>query len=162
MTPAETLAKSKQLDRFLGTAVKEIKAMNKLEELAAQSAALHKAVDDRADRFAARMSALPELIERAFGPQEAKLDELERGADLFEKSLHSMIGHNGGPLPGSQERLPAPQPVIEQPAPEPQPEPVPVVEEKAPEPAPAAEPDPVEIAPPVAVVDPTATGNPPA
>lgn len=145
MTPAETLAKSQQLDSFLGKAVKDIKSMNKLEELAARSAALNKAVEDRADRMAARLDALPALIDRAFGPQEAKLDDLERGADLLEKSLHSMIGHNGSP---PLKDLPLPSPVSPPAIDPPEPEPIPMT----PSPMPTVEPAPA--------VDPTATGNP--
>jgi hypothetical protein len=153
VTPAETLAKSKQLDRFLGKAVTDIKAsdrtaMDRFAELAARSAKLHKAAEDRADRFEARLDAIPDLLERAFAPQEAKLDDLERGAEVLENSLQSMIGHNGGPLEVSPPAvLPSP-PVVP-----------PVVEVLPPEPAPpVAEVQPV-VPPPVPVLDPTANGN---
>lgn len=152
MTPAETLANAKQLDRFLGKAVTDIKAsdrtaMDKFAELAARSAALHKAASDRADRFAARLDAIPELLERAFAPQEARLDDLERGASVLEHSLESMIGHNGAPLEVLPPVAPPSPPVVEPP-------PVPVVEQAAP----VAEP----VAPSAPVVDATANGNAPA
>lgn len=120
MTPAETLAKSKELDRFLGRAVTDTKAsdrtaMDKFAELAARSAALHRAADKRADQFAARLDAIPELLERAFAPQEAKLDDLERGASVLENALESMIGHNGAPLEASPPAAPPSSPVIEPP-----------------------------------------------
>lgn len=162
MTPAETLAKSKELDRFLGRAVTDTKAsdraaMDKFAELAARSAALHRAADKRADQFAARLDAIPELLERAFAPQEAKLDDLERGASVLENALESMIGHNGAPLEASPPAAPPSPPVTEPP----------VVEL-----VPAAPPAPetgtlydaandriVPAPPPVPVLDPTANGN---
>ncbi len=142
MTPAETLAKAKQLDRFLGKAVTEIKAsdrtaMDRFAELAAKSAKLHRAAEERADRFEARLDAIPELIERAFAPQEAKLDDLERGAGVLESSLQSMIGHNGAPLEVSPPVAPPSPPVV-----------LPVVELV-----------PAQPAPPPVPLDPTANGN---
>lgn len=153
MTPAETLAKSKQLDRFLGKAVTDIKtsdraAMDRFAELAARSAALHRAAGERAGRFADRLDKIPDLLERAFAPQEAMLDDLERGASVLENSLESMIGHNGAPLEVLPPAAP-PSPPVTLP---------PVVEVLPPEPAPpVAEVQP--IAPPPVPLDPTANGN---
>lgn len=143
MTPAETLAKAKQLGRFLGKAVTDIKAsdrtaMDRFSELAARSAQLRQAAEDRADKFAARLDAIPELLDRAFAPQETMLDDLERGAEVLENSLKSMIGHNGGPLEVSPPVAPPSPPVV------------PPVVELVPPPVPEP------------VVDATATGNPPA
>ena len=143
MTPAETLAKAKQLGRFLGKAVTDIKAsdrtaMDRFSELAARSAQLRQAAEDRADKFAARLDAIPELLDRAFAPQETMLDDLERGAEVLENSLKSMIGDNGGPLEVSPPVAPPSPPVV------------PPVVELVPPPVPEP------------VVDATATGNPPA
>lgn len=142
MTPAETLAKSKQFDRFLGRAVTDIKAsdrtaMDRFAELAARSAQLRQVAEDRADKFAARLDAIPELLDRAFAPQETMLDDLERGASVLESSLQSMIGHNGAPLEVSPPVAPPSPPVV-----------LPVVELVSAQPAP----------PPVPL-DPTANGN---
>lgn len=146
MTPAETLAKVKQLDRFLGKAVTEIKAsdrttMNKFAELASRSAEIRKSIEDRADRLATRLDALPALADATLGKHEKLLDEEEQGIKLLEEALSGMIGHNGAPpLQDSPPVLPPPVPVIEPPAAET---------------APAVE-------PPAPVMDATATGNPPA
>lgn len=165
MTPAETLAKAKQLDRFLSKAITETKAsdraaMNKFAELAMRSAELHKAAEARADRMADRLAAIPDLLERAFVPHETKLDELEHGVDVLEKSLHSMIGHNGGPLPDSPRVSPPSSPVIDPPvAVDP-----PAIEPPVAPPPPVV-PEPVAESispPPVPVLDPTANGNAPA
>lgn len=123
--------------------------MDKFAELAARNAALHRAADQRADRFAARLDKIPELLERAFAPQEARLDDLELGASVLENSLESMIGHNGAPLEVLPPAVP-PSPPVTLP---------PVVEVLPPEVAPPViEVQPV-APPPVPVVDPTANGN---
>lgn len=141
MTPAETLAKSRQLDGFLDRTVKEIRTMNKFAELASRSAAIRKNLEDRADRLAQRLDALPGLADATLGKHERMLDEEEEGIRLLEESLRGMIGHNGGPLPDSQGSSSSIEEALKPAAPEP-----------------AAEPAP----PPVPAVDPTATGNPPA
>ena len=142
MTPAETLAKAKQLDRFLGKAVTETKAsdrvaMNKFAELAARSAEIRKNLDARADRLAERLDALPSLADATLGKHERLMDEQESGIQALEDSLRDMLGHNGAPplQDSSPAVLPSP-PVIEPP-----------VVELAP-----------VVPPPVPAVDPTANG----
>lgn len=102
MTPAETLAKSKELDRFLGNAVRDINkpdqaAMNKFAEIAARSAAIRKSLEARADKLAERLDALPALADATLGKHERMLDEHENGIEAMEESLRDMIGHNGAP-----------------------------------------------------------------
>jgi hypothetical protein len=102
VTPAETLAKAKELDGFLGTAVRALKkpdqaAMNKFAELAARSATIRKDLDERADRLGKRLDAIPTLADATLGKHERLLDETESGINALEESLRDMIGHNGAP-----------------------------------------------------------------
>lgn len=162
MTPAETLAKSKQLDRFLGKAVTDIRtsdrtAMNKFAELAARSAALRKSLDQRADKLAARFDAFPAAAEAAFAPHEALADETERGFKEMEDALRDLVGHNGGPLLGSLKDSGEDVKAKTEDA-EVKPEAAPVVEVLPPEAAPPVPEVPPAVPPPVPL-DPTANGN---
>jgi len=169
VTPAETLAKAKQLDGFLGKAVKEIKAMNKFAELASKIKANQEAMNAEADDLSVDADKTMSLFMASASKYRAMLDEAKAGVKAMEEAAAAMAGHNGGPLedlqPVSQPLPPASEPA--------EPEPAPVVE-KAPEPAPDEakrlevnpfqnEPPAAEPAPtPLPVLDPTATGNPPA
>lgn len=153
MTPAETLAKAKQLDGFLGNAVKEIKAMNKFAELASKVKANQEAMNAEADDLSTDADKTMSTFMAAAGRYRTMLDEAKAGIKAMEEAALAMAGHNGGPLEDSQ---PASQPLppaseepakVEEPAPEPQPDlGIPVSAEPTPLPA----------------LDPTATGNPPA
>jgi hypothetical protein len=151
VTPAETLAKAKQLDRFLGKAVGQLKqadqaSMNKFAELAARSAEIRKNLDARADRLAERLDALPALADATLGKHERLMDEQESGIQALEDSLRDMAGHNGAPpLQDSPPAAPPSPPVTEPPVVELVPAPVAEIVPAAP--------------PPVPAVDPTANGH---
>jgi hypothetical protein len=107
VTPAETLAKAKELDGFLGNAVRDLKkpdqsAMNKFAELAARSATIRKDLDERADRLGKRLDAIPTLADATLGKHERLLDETESGINALEESLRDMVGHNGAPEEGAK------------------------------------------------------------
>ena len=72
--------------------------MNKFAELAARSAEMRKNLDERADKLAMRMDAIPALADGAFSKHETLLDDQESGIKALEDSLRDLIGHNGAPL----------------------------------------------------------------
>lgn len=154
MTPAETLAKAKQLDRFLGRAVTDIKAsdrttMNKFAELAAKVKADQESMFAEVADLSTESDKVSSQFKEAASRYRTVLEEAKAGIKSMNEIAAAMAG-NGGPLPDSPQQLP----VSEQ-------QPAPVVAEQ---PAPAAEAAPVaEAMPgPTPGMDATATGNPPA
>jgi hypothetical protein len=105
--PDITTALSGLTDRVIARRVVETmqrqgnpQPMNKFAELAARSAALRKSLDERADKIAKRLDAIPDAAESAFGKHEQMLDQTENGIRELEDSLRDLAGHNG-PLPSS-------------------------------------------------------------
>lgn len=82
--------------------VSKDKQLSKFTELAERGTAIRKSLDERADKMAARLDAIPALADQAFTKHESILDETERGIKSLEDSLRDMAGHNG-PLPDSSE-----------------------------------------------------------
>lgn len=157
MTPAETLAKAKQLDRFLGRAVTDIKAsdrttMNKFAELAAKVKANREAMEAEADHLSEDADKTMSLFMASAGRYRTLLNDAKDGIKAMEEAALAMAGHNGGPLLDSPQDLQPSPPASEPPAAEPEPEPIPMM----PSPMPAVEPVPAPV------MDATATGNPPA
>lgn len=160
MTPAETLAKSRQLDGFLGKAVREIKTMNKFAELASKVKANQEAMNAEADDLSTDADRTMSLFMASAGRYRTMLGEAKAGIKAMEEAALAMAGGNGGPLPDSPPASQPSPPVIEPPV---------VVAETAPDPAPdkLAADAPVIIPQlanswPATTMDPTATGNPPA
>lgn len=77
--------------------------LNKFSELASRAGAIRKSLDDRADKLAHRLDAIPALADAAFTKHETALDETEQGIKALEDSLRDLAGHNGTPLPDSSE-----------------------------------------------------------
>lgn len=150
MTPAETLAKSKELDRFLGRAVTDTKAsdrttMNKFAELAAKIRSSREAMEAEADDLNVEVDKTMSIFMDAAGQNRSMLVEAREGAHAMREAALGMAGHNGAPLDNSPPAVPPLPPVTEPPVVELVPEPVAEVVPIAP--------------PPVPVVDPTANGN---
>lgn len=70
--------------------------MNKFAELASRSALIRKTIDERADKLAARLDAIPDLADATLGKHERMMDETESGIKALEDSLRDMAGHNSG------------------------------------------------------------------
>lgn len=68
--------------------------MNKFAELAARSASIRKGLEERADKLAKRLDAIPDLADATLGKHERLLDETEDGIHALEESLRDMTGHN--------------------------------------------------------------------
>lgn len=79
------------------------KTLSKFSELAARGVSIRKSLDDRADKLAKRLDAIPTLADAAFTKHETILDETEQGIKALEDSLRDMVGHNGSPLSDSHE-----------------------------------------------------------
>lgn len=144
MTPADTLAKSRQLDRFLGKAVTDIKAtdrttMNKFAELAAKVRADQESMFAEVADLSTESDKVSSQFKESASRYRAVLEEAKAGIKAMNEIAAAMVG-NGSPLSDSQQQ----QPVSEQ--------------QSAPV---AAEQVAVEQSP-APVVDATANGNAPA
>ena len=163
MTPAETLAKSKELDRFLGRAVTDTKAsdrntMNRFAELAAKIRANREVMEQEAVHLDVEAEETMSMFMGAVADNRSMLNDAREGAKAMREAALGMAGHNGAPpLQDSPPAAPPSPPVTEPP----------VVEL-----VPAAPPAPetgtlydaandriVSAPPPVPVLDPTANGN---
>ncbi len=171
MTPAETLAKAKELDGFLDRSVKEIRTMNKFAETASKVKASLESMNAEADDLSVDADKTMSLFMASVQKYRSLLNEAREGIKAMEEAAAAMAGHNGGPLPDSPPVSPPLPPVIEPPAveevkaPEPEPmPPMPVPTMPSPEPEPVMPgPEPgVEPLPAPSPVDPTANGNAPA
>ena len=162
MTPAETLAKAKQLDGFLGNAVKEIRAMNKFAETASKIKASLDSMNAEADDLSTDADKTMSTFMAAAAKYHGLLNDAREGIKAMEEAAAAMVG-NGSPLPDSPPVSPPLPPVSEEPVkveePAPAPEPMPD-EPTAPEPE--SIPEPVVEPTPLPAVDPTANGNAPA
>jgi hypothetical protein len=163
VTPAETLAKSKQLDRFLGKAVTDIKAsdrtaMNRFAELAAKIKANREAMEEEAVHLDVEADKTMSIFMGAIADNRSMLSDAREGAQAMREAALGMAGHNGAPLEVSPPAVPPSPPVT-----------LPPVVEVLPNAASSSD-VPVlnaanyaaQTAPPPVPLDPTATGNPPA
>lgn len=159
MTPAETLAKAKQLDGFLGNAVKEIRAMNKFAETASKIKASLESMNAEADDLSTDADKTMSTFMAAAAKYRGLLNDAREGIKAMEEAAAAMVG-NGSPLPDSPPVSPPLPPVSEEPVKVEEPTPAlePLPEPTAPEPEPAPIPEPT----PLPTVDPTANGNAPA
>ena len=106
MTPSVALEITKAVEELTDrvTAFRIITGMgrklSKLADIAERSASIRKTIDERADRLALRLDAIPAAAETAFAPHEALADETEAGIKSLEDSLRDLAGHNRPPVSG--------------------------------------------------------------
>lgn len=99
--PDPALDHAGRLGQFLDRTIAELKPrerqMNKFEELAQRVARTQRALDERADKLAARLDSFDAKADATFSKHEGAMDAAEGGIDKLEESLSGMIGHNGAP-----------------------------------------------------------------